>query len=145
MEPVDFKALRQQVPLVEVLEIIGYDFLLGTGNQRYGRCPLGCSPLARCCSFNLARNLWLCHECGSGGNQLDLFCRVYQLPLLEGARALQAIAQVDLPFREFCRALRNAFPGDRRARETEGGRQGGCDAEGPDLPRGPADADHGVS
>ena len=73
---IDFGKIREQISLEEVLRLIGYTFLVKTKWRCYGRCPLHCCAASRAASFYLPKNLWFCHRCKQGGNQLDLYLRV---------------------------------------------------------------------
>lgn len=110
MPLIDYRWVREQVSMEKVLELIGYEEVKGTHVQRYGPCPLKCSDRGRCCSFNLPRKIWRCHNCGSGGNHLDLFCRVYSLDVYTGALSLLALSQIEIPWKEFAEALSRSFP-----------------------------------
>jgi transposase len=87
---IDFKALRQQVTIAEVLRHIGhFDCLNGNSSQLRGPCPIHGSnnPASRSFSVNLDKNLFQCFNpsCGAHGNVLDLWSAVRKLPLTEAA------------------------------------------------------------
>jgi hypothetical protein len=85
MPLVDFPAVRRLVPMRTVLELLSYTPCRRKGDKARGPCPLGCSRSPRHCSIDLARGLWKCHHCRQGGNHLDLYARVKQLPLYVAA------------------------------------------------------------
>lgn len=69
----DYGKVREQISLEQVLTLIGYTLLVKTKWRSYGRCPLHCCVASRAASFYLSKNLWYCHRCKRGGNQLDLY------------------------------------------------------------------------
>ena len=90
MPGIDFALLRQQVPLAQVLELVGFTPLTRRGPHVRGRCPLHGSSSRRSRSFaaHLERQCWHCFRCGAGGNALDLYLAVTKLPVYEGALEL---------------------------------------------------------
>ena len=99
MPCLDYGRIREAISLQRVLELIGYRWLRKNGTQHCGRCPLQCGVRPRACSFYLKRNLWYCHKCSRGGNQLDLFAAVYRLSLYPAAVKLCAMAGIDPPLK----------------------------------------------
>jgi len=78
---IDYAKVREMVSLEQVLSLIQYRFLVKTKWRSYGQCPLKCSTGSRRGSFYLAKNLWFCHACKRGGNQLDLYAAYTQQEL----------------------------------------------------------------
>lgn len=80
-EWIDFKALRQQLKLTDVLRHYRID-LRTKGHRAMGLCPLPTHPKRgdgkRTASFSasLDRGLWNCFGCKAGGNALDLAIRM---------------------------------------------------------------------
>lgn len=80
-EWIDFKALRQQLKLADVLRHYRID-LRTKGYRATGLCPLPTHPKRgegkRTASFSasLDRGLWNCFGCKAGGNALDLAIRM---------------------------------------------------------------------
>jgi DNA primase len=78
---VDFKALREQVPIADVLKHYGVTLKI-KGEQASGLCPLPDHPARshgkRTASFsvNLAKGIWQCFGCKASGNQIDLVTRL---------------------------------------------------------------------
>jgi transposase len=88
--PVDFAYLREQITIEQVLSHLGYlNRLRGSGEERRGPCPLHDSTGKgkRDFSVNLRKNVFHCvySECGRGGNALDFWAAVHDLPLHEAA------------------------------------------------------------
>lgn len=99
MAGIDYRALRQQVRLAQVLDLLGFVPSARSGNQVRGPCPVHGSRTRRSRSFSahLERHCWQCFHCGAAGNALDLWAAATRLPLYEAA--------VDL-----CRRLNLAIP-----------------------------------
>lgn len=95
---IDYVYLRQQITLEQVLSHLGFlDGLRGTGSQRRGPCPLhGEQPSSgRTFSVNLDKNVFRCfHPDCHGGNVLDLWQRIHNLPLHEAAMHLAQTFQL---------------------------------------------------
>jgi putative transposase len=89
----DFRRLRREVSMAEVLKYLGYfGSLRGSGPQRRGPCPLHDSAEDRHRSFsvNLHKGVFRCFHppCQAAGNTLDLWAAVHQLPIHHAARHL---------------------------------------------------------
>lgn len=102
MPGIDFASLRRQVPLAQVLELVGFTALGRCGAQVRGPCPLhgssassASSRRSRAFAAHLERHCWHCFGCGAGGNALDLYAAVTRLPLY--AAALELCARLHLP------------------------------------------------
>jgi DNA primase len=81
----DYAALREQIPIRRVLELLNWTPLARRGAQWRGPCPFCRSPAGpqqdRCFSVETQRNLFHCFRCRRCGNQLDLWAAVTGLPL----------------------------------------------------------------
>jgi DNA primase len=99
MAGVDFQAVRAQVSLAEVLELLEFVEAERSGDQVRGACPVhgSRSPGSRSFSANLAKNNYRCFKCGSAGNQLDLWTAATNQSLYQ--------ATIDL-----CRRLKLPIP-----------------------------------
>jgi transposase len=87
---IDFRFLREQVSMEEVLKHLGIlDRLRGRGHQRRGPCPLHSEPANHTASFSvhLGKKAFQCFhaDCKAQGNVLDLWAKVHRLPLYEAA------------------------------------------------------------
>ncbi len=96
---IDYRALRQRVPMERVLELLDYHPTACRGGQLRGACPfhVPAHPDPRCFSVNLIRGLFRCFECGAQGNHLDLWARYRGLPLYRAAIDLCNHAGVRIP------------------------------------------------
>jgi DNA primase len=88
MPGIDFGALRERISIEDVLRLLGFHALHGTGDWVRGRCPFYCSDNSRAFAVNLATNRYYCHHCDRHGNQLELWCEIQGLPLFDGAKDL---------------------------------------------------------
>jgi len=100
MAGIDYAALRRQLRLSQVLELLGFVPTARWGAQVRGRCPVHGSQTPRSRSFaaHLERHCWHCFRCGAQGNALDLWAVVTQLPLYEAALDLCRRLHVDIPW-----------------------------------------------
>ena len=85
MSLLDYQAIRQQIGIRPVLELLDYQPTTLRGHQGRGRCLLsshaGHADDQRCFCVHLQRHLFYCFVCQRGGNQLDLWSAVRNLPL----------------------------------------------------------------
>ena len=74
MPGLDFQWLRSEIPMAEVLELLGFVATNGSGDQLYGPCPLHVTTKERSRRFsvNLKTGRFYCRECRRFGNQLEL-------------------------------------------------------------------------
>ena len=87
MPGVDFKRLRADITMRDVLNLLAFQPARRTGPQWYGRCPVhdSTSRSRPCFSVNVALSCYYCHRCHSHGNQLDLWAAATRLPLHRAA------------------------------------------------------------
>jgi hypothetical protein len=95
MAGIDFRALRSQVGMAAVLDVLGFVPRHRRGDQVRGACPVhqprrpGHSPAGgRSFAAHLANNVYCCFHCRSSGNQLDLWAAATRQPLFQAAIAL---------------------------------------------------------
>ena len=100
MPGIDFPLLRRQLPLAQVLELIGFTAVTRRGPPLRGPCPVHGSigPRSRSFAAHVERNCWHCFRCGAGGNALDLYLAVAKLPVYEGALELCQRLQLAVPW-----------------------------------------------
>ena len=101
LAPIDYAALRAQIPMSRVLELLGFRPTRACGSQLRGSCPLpNCPPVwPPRFSVNLQRHAYQCFACGSAGNQLDLWAAAQQLSLPAAAIDLCRVTQTPVPRR----------------------------------------------
>jgi DNA primase len=99
MPALDYRALRREIGIAAVLDLLHFVPQKRRGDQLGGRCPLH---RARCAghafSANLRRNAYRCFQCGSCGNQLDLWAAATQQPLYQAAIDLCAKLNQPVPW-----------------------------------------------
>ena len=100
MAGIDFAALRCQLRLGHVLELLGFVPSSRTGVQVRGPCPVHGSQTPRSRSFaaHLERQCWQCFRCGAHGNALDLWAAATHLPLYEAALDLCRRLHLEIPW-----------------------------------------------
>jgi DNA primase len=99
MPGIDYRQLRQQVSMAQVLGLLGFQVTCRRGDQVRGHCPIpGCrSTSPQAFSVHLSRQLYRCFACGSHGNPLDLWAAARSLPLHDAALDLCQAADLDPP------------------------------------------------
>ena len=99
MPGIDYRELRRQITMREVLDLIGFQPTSRRGPQLRGPCPIpGCrSASDRSFSVHLARQVYHCFACHSRGNTLDLWAAVRGLPTYKAALDLCHVTKLDLP------------------------------------------------
>lgn len=99
MPGIDYRALRRQLRLGQVLELLDFVPATRQGPQVRGPCPVHGSQTPRSRSFaaHLERQCWHCFRCGAGGNALDLWVALTRLPVYEAALDLCQRLRCDVP------------------------------------------------
>jgi DNA primase len=102
MPGVDFSMVQSLVPMVKVLELIGFVAHGVSGDQHHGPCPVHKSKSRRSRSFsvNLAKGVCKCHRCGFSGNQIHLWAKLGGKTAYEAAVDLCQQAGVQVPWIE---------------------------------------------
>lgn len=101
LPPIDYAALRTQVPMSRILELLAFRPTRAGGPQLRGPCPLpNCPPVwPPRFSVNVERHIYQCFACGSAGNQLDLWAAAHQLSLPAAAVHLCGVLRIPVPRR----------------------------------------------
>ncbi len=102
MSGVHYKAVQSRVPMVRVLELLGFVAQGITGDQLRGPCPIHRSQSLRSRSFSvhLARGVCHCFKCGFVGNQIQLWAALNKMTVYEAAVDLCQQAGVEVPWIE---------------------------------------------
>lgn len=89
---VDFKQIREQISLKEVLlTYYGITNLKQKGSKLIGPCPVHGGKGHRSFHADLEKNAWFCFSgCKSGGNQIDLVAKTENIPIREAALKLKS-------------------------------------------------------
>lgn len=100
MPGVDFNRLRAEVPMEQVLQLLGFEASRSRGDQRYGACPLPeCHSSPRqSFSVNVALGRYYCHRCHHHGHQIELWAAANGLALYPAAIDLCATLGRDVPW-----------------------------------------------
>lgn len=83
MPRLDYRALRDLIPIRTVLEELHYVPVQIRGDQWRGPCPLpGCQDrFDPCFAVHVRKHVFYCHRCHRGGHQLQLWAAAIGLPL----------------------------------------------------------------
>ena len=102
MRGVDFRTVRAEVSLEQVLELLGFEDRENSGDQVRGGCPIhgSQSPDSRSFSANPGKNTYRCFKCGSAGNQLDLWAAATGRSLYDAAIDLCEKLRLPIPWIE---------------------------------------------
>jgi len=101
MPGIDFRQLRSEITMAEVLDLLGFAIVERRGDQVRGPCPFHePSPRGKHRSFsaNLRRHLFLCFKCRAGGNQLDLWAKLTNKAVHAAALDLCARLHKEVPY-----------------------------------------------
>jgi DNA primase len=85
----DFKAIKRGVSLESLLRHYGVELRRSGPDQYRGRCPIHGGEGRDAFQVNLARNIFHCFACGTGGTVLDFVAAMEGCTLREAAEQLQ--------------------------------------------------------
>jgi Integrase core domain/CHC2 zinc finger len=87
---IDFAAIRSQLRISDVLDLLGFQSRSVHGSQLRGPCPLHGSTrgTSRCFSVNNDLQVFHCFKCGCHGNALDLWAKTQRLSPYDAAMDL---------------------------------------------------------
>jgi DNA primase len=99
MPTIDFAELRRRVPIVRVLELVGFRPVRRSGAELRGPCPIhrSRSPRSRSFAANVEKNVFHCFQCGAAGNVLELYAAVHPIGIYRAAVELCKRLDVELP------------------------------------------------
>jgi len=102
MPGINFQKLREEIPMVRVLNLLGFRCVRRCGEQWYGYCPLHESEPKhrRAFSVNVAKNCYYCHQCGSRGDQFTLWSEAAKTPIRPATIELCRQLCCDVPWME---------------------------------------------
>ncbi len=98
MPGIDYRRLRAEISMHQVLKLIGFEASSRRADQLRGRCPLPTCQAARTFSVDLGRGIFRCFGCSTCGNQLDLWALFQDLPLHEAAKSLCQQNHIPIPW-----------------------------------------------
>jgi DNA primase len=119
MPGIDYRQLRRQISMSQVLDLLHFQTTCRHGPQLRGPCLIpGCrSTSPRSFSVHLSRQVYHCFACGSHGNSLDLWAAVRHLSLHEAAVHLCRAVNLAPPWLSISRLS----PIPRRSRHVASG------------------------
>jgi putative transposase len=96
---IDFAAVRDAIPIAQVLMLLGFTPRSDHAGQQRGACPLHGSThgTARCFSVNTNAHLFHCFKCNRSGNALDLWALTNRLSIYDAALDLCQRLNIALP------------------------------------------------
>jgi DNA primase len=97
MPGIDFAALREQISILDVLGLLGFQPLRHKGDRLRGLCPFHCSEEPRVFVVNIATDQYYCHACHRSGDQFDLWSHTQRLPIFAAAQDLCARLHIPVP------------------------------------------------
>lgn len=86
---VDFKTVKQNVTIQQVLDRYEINWLRKTGDNLRGKCPIHKGEGERTFHVSLAKNAFHCFSCHAKGNVLDLVAALEKVSVREAALKLQ--------------------------------------------------------
>ena len=100
MPGVDFRLLREQIPMRAVLQQLQFEATVQRGDQWRGPCPVHGSknPRSRSFSVNVRLGRYYCFVCGSRGHALELWSAVCGVNLHAAAVELCQLLGVEVPW-----------------------------------------------
>lgn len=100
MPGIDFHVVCQSITMLEVLTLLGFEPSKRSGSQIRGACPVHLTEPTRSRTFsvNIERGRYQCFQCGSRGNQLELWAAVHKLTIYSAAIDLCEAVGRDVPW-----------------------------------------------
>lgn len=98
---IDYRALKQQIRLLDLLTRLGWKHTKGRGEQLRGPCPLpacsarsgGDSVKDATFSIHAAKNVYQCFRCRSAGNVVDFWRSYRNIPPHQAAIELNQLLE----------------------------------------------------
>ena len=100
MSGIDFKQVRSQITMQDVLDLLRFVPVARSGIRLRGPCPIhGAShPQSRSFSVTLSCHRYRCFRCHSAGTQLDLWAAVHGLSIHAAAGDLCTHCGIPIPY-----------------------------------------------
>jgi DNA primase len=95
---IDYREVRRRIPMSRVLELLGWEPDTRRGDQLRGSCPIQGGDSRSLFAVHLGKQVYYCHECQSGGDQLDLWQVIHQRPLNPATLDLCQAAHIEPPW-----------------------------------------------
>lgn len=97
MPGIDFDALRKDISILEVLQLLDFQCVARRGERLRGVCPMGCSQDPRVFVVNVNTDRYYCQSCHCYGNQLELWSETQGLPFFQAVENLCHRLHIDPP------------------------------------------------
>lgn len=100
MPGIDYREVRARIPMTRVLELLGYEPKSRKGDQLRGPCPIhgSSNPHRDIFAAHLGKQVYYCHHCKSGGDQLNLWQAIQKKSLYSATLELCRAAGIDPPW-----------------------------------------------
>jgi len=100
MPGIDLKQVREQIPIQQVLDLLGFVPTARAGVRLRGPCPVHGSRFARSRVFSvsLVHDRYRCFKCHSAGTQLGLWAAVHGLSIYAAAEDLCGRLGIPVPW-----------------------------------------------
>jgi DNA primase len=95
---IDYPAVRRRIPMTQVLELLSWKPHSRRGDQLRGPCPIHGGDPRPVFAVHLGKQMYFCHQCRSGGDQLQLWQEIDERPLYPATLALCRAAGIDVPW-----------------------------------------------
>ena len=111
MPGIDLKQVREQIPIQQVLDLLGFVPTVRVGGRLRGPCPVHGSSFvrSRVFSVSLVHNRYRCFKCHSAGTQLGLWAAVHGLSIYAAAEDLCQRLNIPVPRLPSHRPLRTTM------------------------------------
>jgi DNA primase len=100
MSGIDYREVRARIPMSRVLELLAYQPKTRKGHQLRGPCPIhgSSNPHSDVFAAHLGKQVYYCHHCRSGGDQLKLWQAIQKQPLYWATLKLCQATQIEPPW-----------------------------------------------
>lgn len=95
--PIDYAALRNAIPMIELLRRLGWQYTTHIGQVYRGPCPIHGPGRTGSRSLSVEGGVWYCHKCKLGGDALELWMRMNPDHILEAAYRLCEFTGIEPP------------------------------------------------
>lgn len=87
MPAIDFRELKAQISMQDVLTLLEFVPTSRSGSQVRGACPLHAShkKTGRTFSANIDQHTFQCFKCGAAGNHIDLWAKATRQSIYQAA------------------------------------------------------------
>jgi DNA primase len=94
---IDYREVRRRIPMSRVLELLNWEPDNCRGDQLRGPCPIHGGDGRSLLAVHLGKQVYFCHKCRSGGDQLKLWQMIDEGSLYPATLALCRAAGIEVP------------------------------------------------